>query len=73
MIIRGNLGNVREKPTRKICFCREMKRLVLRIYQNFTSRHLFDVNGLVACKTLRSTEIKLIAETQCYACRETPL
>ena len=23
-----------------------MKRLVLRIYQNFTSRHLFDVNGV---------------------------
>ena len=31
------------------------------------------MDWLVACKTLRSTEIKLIAETQCYACRETPL
>ena len=29
---RGNLGNVKEKPTRKTCFCREMKRLTLRIY-----------------------------------------
>ena len=30
--IRGNLGNVKEKPTRKTCFSREMKRLALRIY-----------------------------------------
>ena len=30
--IRGSLGNVKEKPTRKTCFCREMKRLALRIY-----------------------------------------
>ena len=29
---RGNLGNVKEKPTRKTCFCREMKRLALCIY-----------------------------------------
>ena len=31
--IRGNLGNVKEKPTRKTCFSREKKRLALRIYQ----------------------------------------
>ena len=30
--IRVNLGNVKEKPTRKTYFSREMKRLVLRIY-----------------------------------------
>ena len=30
--IRGNLGNVKEKPTRKTCFSHEMKRLALRIY-----------------------------------------
>ena len=30
--IRGNLGNVKEKPTRKTCFSREMKRLALSIY-----------------------------------------
>ena len=30
--IRGNLGNVKEKPTRKTCFSREIKRLALRIY-----------------------------------------
>ena len=28
----GNLGNFKEKPTRKTCFSREMKRLALRIY-----------------------------------------
>ena len=27
-----NLGYVKEKPTKKICFSRELKRLVLRIY-----------------------------------------
>ena len=27
-----NLGNVKEKPTRKTCFSRKMKRLALRIY-----------------------------------------
>ena len=31
--IHGNLGNVKEKPTRKTCFSREKKRLALRIYQ----------------------------------------
>ena len=31
--IRGNLGNVKEKPTRKTCFSREKKRLAPRIYQ----------------------------------------
>ena len=30
--IRGNLGNAKEKPARKTCFSREMKRLALRIY-----------------------------------------
>ena len=30
--IHGNLRNVKEKPTRKTCFSREMKRLALRIY-----------------------------------------
>ena len=29
---RGNLGNVKEKPTRKTCFFREMNFLALRIY-----------------------------------------
>ena len=28
----GNLGNAKEKPTRKTCFLREMKRLALHIY-----------------------------------------
>ena len=31
--IRGNLGNVKEKTTRKTCFSREKKRLAPRIYQ----------------------------------------
>ena len=30
--LRGNLGNVKEQPTRKTCFACEMKRLALRIY-----------------------------------------
>ena len=30
--IRGNLGNAKEKPTRKTCFSREMKGHTLRIY-----------------------------------------
>ena len=30
--LRGNFGNVKEKPTRKTCFSREKKRLTLRIY-----------------------------------------
>ena len=30
--LHGNLGNVKEKPTRKTCFSRENKRLTLRIY-----------------------------------------
>ena len=30
--IRENLGHIKEKPTRKTCFSREMKRLDLRIY-----------------------------------------
>ena len=30
--IHGNLGNAKEKPTRKTCFSHEMKRLALRIY-----------------------------------------
>ena len=29
---RENLGNFKEKPTRKNCFSREIKRLALRIY-----------------------------------------
>ena len=45
--IRRNLGNVKEKPTRKTCFSREMKRLALRIYlANFSRPHFFDVNGV---------------------------
>ena len=31
--IRENLGNVKEKPTRKTCFSCEKKRLAPRIYQ----------------------------------------
>ena len=43
--IRGNFGNVTEKPTRKTCFSREMRRLALRIYlAKFDGRHFFDVN-----------------------------
>ena len=30
--IRGNLGNVKDKPTRKTCFSPEMKRQALRMY-----------------------------------------
>ena len=30
--IHGYLGNVKEKPTRKTCFSREMKRLALGSY-----------------------------------------
>ena len=30
--IRRNLGNAKEKPTRKTCLSREMKRLALCIY-----------------------------------------
>ena len=30
--LRGNLGTVKEKPTRKTCFSREKKRLATRIY-----------------------------------------
>ena len=30
--LRGNLGNVKEKPTRKTCFFCEEKQLALRIY-----------------------------------------
>ena len=30
--LRGNLGNVEEKPTRKTCSSREKKRLAPRIY-----------------------------------------
>ena len=31
--LRGNLGNVKEKPTSKTCFSREKKRFAPRIYQ----------------------------------------
>ena len=31
--IRGNLGSVKEKQTRKTCFSQEKKSLALRIYQ----------------------------------------
>ena len=46
--IRGNLGNVKEKPTRKTCFSREKKSALLHasIRQNFAWRHFFDVNGV---------------------------
>ena len=45
--IRRNLGNVKEKPTRKTCFSREMKHLALRIYlAKFSRRRIFDVNGV---------------------------
>ena len=45
--IRGNLGDVKEKPTRKTRFSREMKRLVYAsTLQNFARRHFFDVNGV---------------------------
>ena len=97
--IRGSLGNVKEKPTRKTCFCREMKRLALRIYLakfcsaaflwcqrnfycNFIRKRcwnggeyvkIFKNESLSVGKILRSAEIKFIAETQCYACRETQL
>ena len=45
--IRGDLGNVKEKPTRKTCFSREMKHLALRIYlAKFARRHFVDVNEI---------------------------
>ena len=45
--IRGNFGNVKEKPTRKTCFSREMRRLALpSTLQNFAGRRFFDVNGV---------------------------
>ena len=41
-----NLGNVKEKPTRKTCLSREKSALLhASIRQNFASRHFFDVNG----------------------------
>ena len=44
--LRGNLGIVKEKPTRKNCFSREKKRAASRIYQaNFAWRRFFEVNG----------------------------
>ena len=47
--MRGNLGNVKEKPTRKICYSREKKRLAPSLapgstLQNFARRHFFDIN-----------------------------
>ena len=43
--IRRNLGNVKEKPTRKTCFSREMKPwLYTSTLQNFARQHFFDVN-----------------------------
>ena len=45
--IRGNLGNVKEKPTRKTCFSHEKKRLAPSIYQaKFCVAAFFDVNGV---------------------------
>ena len=45
--IRGNLGNVKEKPTRKICFSREKSAwLHASTRQNFAWWHFFDVNGV---------------------------
>ena len=50
LYIRGNLGNVKEKSTRKTCFSREMKKWSFWLYtstlQNFARRHFFDVNGV---------------------------
>ena len=43
--MRGNLGIVKEKPTRKTCFSRETKRLAhASPLQNFASRHFFEAN-----------------------------
>ena len=46
--LRGNIGNVKEKPTRKTCFSREKKRLTLHAstLQNFAKRHFFNVNEI---------------------------
>ena len=45
--LRGNLGIVKEKPTRNTCFSREKKHLAPRIYQeNFTWWHFLEVNGI---------------------------
>ena len=44
--LRGNLGIVKEKPTRKTCFSREKKRLAPRTKQNFTWQRFFEVNGI---------------------------
>ena len=40
----GNLGIVKEKPTRKTCFSHEKKRLAPRIYASL--RCFFEVNGI---------------------------
>ena len=47
-----NLGNVKEKPSRKTCFSREMKRLALRIY-------LFNFIILLGGISLMSTKFLL--------------
>ena len=45
--IRGNFGNVKEKPARKTCFSREKSALLhASIRQNFAWRHFFDVSGV---------------------------
>ena len=45
--LRGNLGNVNEKPTRKTCFSRKKKRLTPRIYlAKFARRYFSDVNEI---------------------------
>ena len=45
--IRGNLGNAKEKPSRKTCLSCKMKRLALSInLANFAGWHFFDVNGV---------------------------
>ena len=45
--LRGNLGIVKEKPTRRTCFSREKKRqLHSSTKQNCAWRRFFEVNGI---------------------------
>ena len=45
--LRGNLGKIKEKLIRKICFSHEKKHLTPRIDQaKFFWRHFFEVNGI---------------------------
>ena len=56
--LRGNLGVVKEKPTRKTCFSREEERLARRIYlAKYVWRRFFEVN-LISIIFSRETVVK---------------